>query len=50
MQGLTLSAMPVLNDPVGESYPGQAIFFGQIAPNHQSTMKGTISIPDNSLN
>jgi hypothetical protein len=48
-QGLTISAMPALNDPVGESYPGQAIFFSQIAPGHQSTAKGTIIIPQNSL-
>ncbi|MFY9749121.1 MAG: hypothetical protein WAK75_01035 [Methanoregula sp.] len=48
-QGLTLSAMPSLNDPVGEAYPGQAIFFSQIAPNHQSTQKGTISIPVGTL-
>ena len=38
-QGMTLSAMPSLNNPVGESYPGPAIFFSQIAPNHQSTQK-----------
>ena len=48
-QGLTLSAMPSLNDPVGEAYPGQALFFSQIAPNHQSTQKGTISIPVGTL-
>ena len=48
-QGLTLSAIPSLNDPVGEAYPGQAIFFSQIAPNHQSTQKGTISIPVGTL-
>ncbi|MFZ1898438.1 hypothetical protein [Methanoregula sp.] len=48
-QGMTLSAMPSLNNPVGESYPGPAIFFSQIAPNHQSTQKGTISIPVGTL-
>jgi len=48
-QGMTLSAMPSLNNPVGESYPGSAIFFSQIAPNHQSTQKGTISIPVGTL-
>jgi hypothetical protein len=49
-QGMTLSAMPTLNNPVGGSYPGSTIFFSQIAPNHQSTQKGTISIPAGTLN
>jgi len=48
-RGLTVSAIPVLNDPVGQAYPGQAIFFSQIAPGHCSIQKGTISLPDNTL-
>jgi len=48
--GMTISAMPSVNDPSGsESYPGKAIFFSQIAPDHQSTQKGTISIPAGTL-
>jgi len=33
-RGMTVSAIPVLNDPVGQAYPGQAVFFSQIAPGY----------------
>ncbi|MFA7694070.1 MAG: hypothetical protein WCX63_00915 [Methanoregula sp.] len=47
---MTLSAMPSLNDPVGQSYVGQTLFFSQIAPGHTSTQKGTILLPEGVLN
>ena len=49
-EGLTLIASPVLSNPVGEEYPGAEISFNSIAPNHQETMKGSITIPEGSLN
>jgi hypothetical protein len=36
-------------DPAGDSYPGTAIFFSQIAPNYQSTQKGPVYIPPGAL-
>jgi len=48
-RGMTVSAIPVLNDPVGQAYPGQAVFFSQIAPGYRSIQKGTITLPDNTL-
>jgi hypothetical protein len=47
--GMTLSVYPSLIDPIGQSFPGAAIFFSQIYPNHQSTQKGTIYIPPGEL-
>jgi hypothetical protein len=47
--GMTMSVYPTLNDPVGQSYPGTAMFYSQIYPNHQSTQKGTILIPPGEL-
>jgi len=48
-QGTTISAIPVINDPAGQAYPGQAIFFSQIAPGHRSIQKGSITLPENTL-
>lgn len=49
-KGMTLSVYPTFNDPVGQSFPGAAIFFSQISPNYKSTQKGTIYIPPGELN
>jgi hypothetical protein len=49
-QAMTLSAMSSLNDPIGQSYVGQTIFFSQIAPGHKVTQKGTISLPEGVIN
>ncbi|MGB8891045.1 MAG: hypothetical protein WCC86_03155 [Methanoregula sp.] len=48
-KGMTLSVYPTFNDPVGQSFPGAAIFFSQISPNYKSTQKGTIYIPPGEL-
>ena len=44
-QGLTLSAMPSLNDPVGEAYPGQAIFLARSHPITSLPRKGPSPFP-----
>lgn len=48
-KGMSLSAMPVINDPIGQSYPGPAVFYSQVAPGYTSIQKGTISIPEGTL-
>ncbi|HVP95514.1 hypothetical protein [Methanoregula sp.] len=43
--GVTVFAYPSLQNPVGESYPGPALYFGEIAPNHEVAQKGAIYLP-----
>jgi hypothetical protein len=47
---MTLSAISSLNDPIGQSYVGQTVFFSQIAPGHKVTQTGTISLPGGVIN
>ena len=49
-KGMTLSAMSSLNDPIGQSYVGQTVFFSQIAPGHTVTQEQTIPLPEGVIN